>query len=390
MSISDSIQSTCNTMFLHAVLLSTGLASIALFLYFKVKFSFWSRLGVPHPKISFPFGSIDGRSVQVAFRIDQLYQRFKGAAGLPFFGIYFMHQPWAVLTDLDLIKKVFITDFRTFPERDVYANEQDDPLSAHLSAAGIAKWQQIRPRLSPGFSSGKMRAMYPEMVEVCGNMAECLDGTMSVMNGGDHQEIDVKDVLGKLMTDIIGRCVFGVECNSLQDKTDELRRMGKKAFDVPRFSGLTINVIKSWKPFARALGVKVVLDDVSGFFVKFVREIVQNRESHGIRRSDLIDLLIRMKKLPENALTNDDIAAQSFIFFLAGFENAATTLAYTLYELALNPHIQCKARAEIRTAMDQMEDGFLTYDAMMKLTYIEQVINGKLYNILFSFKKNPQ
>lgn len=313
-------------MSLAAVLLSTGIVLIALALYFKLKFSYWRRLGVPHPKPSFPCGNIDGKSVQFAFSVDKLYQRFKkDSAGWPFFGIYFMHQPWAVLTDLDLIKNVFIRDFRTFPDRDLYSNEKDDPLSSHLSAVGFPMWRGLRPRLSPTFSSGKMRAMLPVMVEVCGNLVKCVDRMLTMSDEVVHQEIEVKDVLGRLMTDIIGRCMFGVECNSLQDSTEHLRKMGKMAFEVPRFSGLTINVIKSWKSVCRKLGVKVVLDEVSSFFRKFVQDVVKHREENKIDRADMMDILIGVKNLPDSQLSSDQLAAHSFIFFLAGFENAATT-----------------------------------------------------------------
>lgn len=360
-------------MVLHVVLLSIGLGLSVVFLFYKLKFSYWRRLGVPHPQPSFPCGNIDGTAVQVAFGIDKLYRNFKDAAGLPFFGFYFMHQPWAMLTDLELIKSVFIRDFRIFPERDLYSNEKEDPLSAHLSAVGFHKWRSLRPKLSPSFTSGKMRAMVPVMMEACGDMVTSLDGTMK--SGNDH-EIEVKDVLGRLYTDIISRCVFGVDCKAT---TDELRKIGKKAFDVPRFSGLTINVIKSWKSVCQVLGVKVVLDDVSSFFMDFMHGLIKYRQTIDSDRSNnVVDQLIRLKNTPENPLRVDEVAAHSFILFLAGFENASLSLAFTLYELALNPEIQCKARAEIRAVVDQLEDGILTYDAIMKMTYIEQVLIGKV------------
>lgn len=363
---------------LHVVFFATGITICVVFLFYKIKFLYWRRLGVPHPEPSIPCGNIDGTKVQLVFGIDKLYKRFKEtAAGLPFFGIYFMHQPWAVLTDLELIKNVFIREFQTFPERDLYANEKDDPLSAHLSAVGFQNWRRLRPKLSPSFSSGKMRAMFPLMMEVSRTMVKCMDGMM-VSGGRQDQEIEVKDVLGRMMTEIIARCMFGIECNSLEDTTNRLREMGKKSLGVPRFSGLTINLIKSWKSVSRALRVKVVLDDVSSFFMKFVNEVVKYREENESGRNDLMDTLVRMKNATENPLSVDEIAAQSFIMFLAGFENSSLTVAFTLYELALNPEIQSKARAEIFAVMRQQEDGLLTYDAIMKLTYVEQVINGNL------------
>lgn len=49
---------------------------------------------------------------------------------------------------------------------------------------------------------------------------------------------------------------------------------------------------------------------------------------------------------------------------------------YRLYELAVNQSIQNKLRSEI-TSVLQRHDGKLTYEAMMDMPYLDQVINGK-------------
>jgi cytochrome P450 len=42
----------------------------------------------------------------------------------------------------------------------------------------------------------------------------------------------------------------------------------------------------------------------------------------------------------QKKLTEDEILAQAWIFFLAGYETTATTLTFCSYELALNPECQ--------------------------------------------------
>jgi hypothetical protein len=80
------------------------------------------------------------------------------------------------------------------------------------------------------------------------------------------------------------------------------------------------------------------------------------------------------------------LAAQAFVFFLAGFETSSTTMTFCLFELASNPDIQEKLRQEIYEVLKR-HDNKLTYDATMEMHYMEKVINGKnIFELLISDK----
>lgn len=77
-----------------------------------------------------------------------------------------------------------------------------------------------------------------------------------------------------------------------------------------------------------------------------------------------------------STLTVEQIAAQCFVFFLAGFETSSTTMTFCLYELVQNLDIQEKLRNEINTVLEK-HGGKLTYEAIMEMHYMDKVINGK-------------
>lgn len=80
-----------------------------------------------------------------------------------------------------------------------------------------------------------------------------------------------------------------------------------------------------------------------------------------------------------NPLTIEEIAAQCFIFFAAGFETSAAAATFALYELAVNQNIQERVREEFNTVLSKY-NGKLTYDGMNEMTYLKQVMDGKLVN----------
>jgi len=75
------------------------------------------------------------------------------------------------------------------------------------------------------------------------------------------------------------------------------------------------------------------------------------------------------------------LAAQAFVFFLAGFETSSTTMTFCLYELALNPDIQEVLRNEIDTVLKKQSDN-ISYEAIQEMTYLDKVVAGKKIPVL--------
>lgn len=75
-------------------------------------------------------------------------------------------------------------------------------------------------------------------------------------------------------------------------------------------------------------------------------------------------------------LTMNELAAQAFVFFIAGFETSSSTLSFIMYEMSINQNIQDKLRAEIRRIILRY-DANITYEAINEMIYMDKVINGK-------------
>lgn len=276
--------------------------------------------------------------------------------------------------DLDLIKTILVKEFSTFSDRDFFHNEKVEPLTGHLVALNGDAWRHVRTKLTPTFTSGKMKYMFPTISKVGDRLTEFVHDTIKQNN-----EIEVKGVLARFTMDVIGTVAFGIECDTMKSIDNDFYRLSRIAMEQTRHGPYVTFLIRNMKGLAKLLGVKILRDDVSEFFMNVVKSTIEYREQNNIQRNDFMDLLIKLKTDEEgdkltDGLTVNQIAAQAFLFFLAGYETSSTTMLFTLYELALNPEIQTKVRQEIRNALEKHGD--LTYEMMIDIPYLDQVING--------------
>lgn len=375
---------------MDALILTSSLLVViftAVYLFFKYKYSYWSRQNVEFIPPKFPYGNIEGVGIRIHHSkiFQSYYKRMKDKG--PICGLYFFTSPVALALDLDLIKNVLIRDFNYFQDHGLFYNERDDPLSAHLFALEGEKWKLLRQKLTPTFSTGKMKFMFPTVVEVAEKFHECLSTLIA-----ENNELELKDLLARFTTDVIGTCVFGIDCNSLADPNAEFRAMGRNMLDVKWYSPLIQMYMATFMDFARALRMTVTPGDVSEFFLATVRETVEFREKKGVQRNDFINLLMEItlkERLGDDQARQtsiNEIAAHAFVFFIAGFETSSTTMSYCLYELSLNMALQAEARHEIETVLNR-HDGKFTYEAMMDMHLIDRIILGKIMKFVISMFK---
>ncbi|XP_058820806.1 cytochrome P450 6a2-like [Topomyia yanbarensis] len=351
------------------------------YLWIKKRFGYWKERNVEYIEPEFPYGNFKtlGKVEHLAPITRRHYDYFK-QKGVPYGGVFMLTSPMLYVMDLKLIKTLLVKDFNYFPNRGVYFNEKDDPLSAHIFAIEGQKWKTLRNKLSPTFTSGKIKMTFPLVVEVCQRFCEHLREVVQSSN-----EVEMHDLLSRYTIDVIGTCAFGIECNSFRDPDNEFRKYGKIAFDKLPHSPLVVYLMKAFRKYANALGMKQLHEDVSSFFTKVVRDTIDYREKSNIVRNDFMDLLLKLKntgRLEEageeiGKLSFAEIAAQAFIFFTAGYDTSSTAMTYTLYELALNQEAQEKARKCVEDIF-AANNGRLSYESVSNMGYLDQCINETL------------
>lgn len=145
---------------------STVLLVSFVYYVFRKRLSYWKDRGIPHDPPHCIYGNMVGIQKEKNFHeiLRDYYMKYKNSK--PFVGFYMMASPDAMILDLDLIKNILIKDFNNFNDRYHFFNERDDPISAHLFAVYGKRWKIMRQKLTPTYTSGKMKFMFPTIVEV--------------------------------------------------------------------------------------------------------------------------------------------------------------------------------------------------------------------------------
>lgn len=175
--------------------------------------------------------------------------------------------------------------------------------------------------------------MYPTIIDVGERFTKTLGNILKISN--TDSSVEIKELLVRFTTDVIGTCAFGIECNSLNDPNSHFYEMGQKHFQSLRNPPLVGHLTQLYDDFARFIGIKQLHDDVAEFFMKIVMDTIKYREENNIQRNDFMDILLKLKNQGsagddnKGPLSVREIAAQSFVFFIAGFETSSTTMTFT-------------------------------------------------------------
>nr|WEY36936.1 cytochrome P450 [Bemisia tabaci] len=336
--------------------------------HYKKKYEYWKSLGIPYVGISgdLTFQPKTNRNVTIQ-------EQYKKLAAHPFGGIYDGAKPVLLIRDPELIRAILIKDFSHFTDRGIVVNEEIDPLNAHLITLQGQRWRNIRIKLVPTFSSGKLRAMYP-LMEQC---TKVLDGYLDAKLKSSP-ELEVGDLMMRFAADVIGVCALGLDCHAIADEESEFRAAGRRMKPL-KWKFFVRQVLRSIHPkIIPWLRWKATDRKAEDFFMGVTREAIKHREENQDKRTDFMQLLINLQHEEQKTLqdgaeplfTDHVVAAHVMIFFLAGFETVSSAVSSCLYELALNPSIANKLHAEIERVL-AAHGGKLDYDSLKEMHYME-------------------
>ncbi|XP_063270165.1 cytochrome P450 3A9-like [Prinia subflava] len=341
-------------------------------------FSLFKKLGIPGPKPLPFFGTVlEYRRGFLEFDTECFKKYGK------VWGIYDGRQPVLGVTDPQIIKSVLVKDCHT-----TFTNRRRVDLVGVLkdaiSLAEDEQWKRLRTVLSPTFTSGKLKEMFPIMKHYGEVLVKNVQKRVK-----EDSSIAVKDIFGCYSMDVVTSTSFGVNIDSMNNPKDpfvrEMKKLVKFDFSNPVF--LLSVVFPFLIPIMVKMNVNFFPNDAVDFFMRSIDKIKKEREKEAHKgRVDFLQLMIESQRSDSQgnseanhsykALTDMEVLAQAFIFIFAGYEPTGNSLSFLAYELALHPDVQEKLLQEIDTVLPNKAP--LTYEAITKLEYLDMTVSETL------------
>ena len=216
------------------------------------------------------------------------FQIYKKYGDSPYFGLYEFHKPILFISDPNMIKHIFVKDFDFFVNRRAIGerNNTKSVMGQMLSSRGDEEWQNLRAIMTPTFTSGKIRNMFPFVCTIADQLVACC-----LRETRELGAVNIKDKFGRFTMDSIASCAFGIECNSFGEKEPAFAKVAGEFFN---FKGIKLAkfMLSMIAPkLLRMFGVSPDAPEIN-FFREVVEETISARKLGS--RGDFLDLMMEV------------------------------------------------------------------------------------------------
>jgi len=356
-------------------------ATILFGIYVRRKHSLLKSLNIPHGDPGFL-----GLNAIIAFMKDPNYVVYKKPTETrkilgDIYGSYFGLSPIVTVWDPEVLKQIYIKEFRVFPDRQKNFLKINGKLKDGLMSIIGSQWKRVRSSLSPSFSSSKLKEMFP-LVNEC---SENLLANIQKSADSDQGQFDVKSTIGRFTMDTICSAAFSRSFHTQDgDKEPELVRIFRETTAKDLFKN-PVMILLMLCPSLEFLIEKVGYSIFGKEFENLLGKIGKNMtaETGSNQRADFMQLMLKQEisekdsKTATKGLTRKEIIANSSLMIFAGYETTSTAILFLLYNLALHNDCQERLREEVRESMER-HGGELNYEAVQDLKYMTMCINESL------------
>ncbi|KAI0823809.1 cytochrome P450 [Trametes gibbosa] len=300
------------------------------------------------------------------------------------------------VSDPKALYSILIKDAEHYPKKLEPATDMHILIGPGLLTTEGAQNRKQRKLLNPVFSVGHLR----NMTHILYGIAHRLHKAIETRIGKDGSEIDVNGWMARTTLEMLGQAGLGYSFdNFIDDSTDAYGESLKMFFPVlSRITAFSLMIpTLSWilPDWALMKLLRLIphgdvqrMVGISDTLVGRSLEIIKEKKSALLKGDDalvhqvgegkdIMSLLLKANMIASDAEkhTDQELIAQMSTFILGGMDTTSNALSRILHQLAMNPPVQDKLRAEI---VETCGGEDIEYDEIMKLPYLEAVCRETL------------
>ncbi len=262
-------------------------------------------------------------------------------------------RPVVIVSDPDLIRHIFIEARDNYPKSDLMVSALSPLLGDGVLIANGETWAHDRKMLDPAFVHMRLEQMFPLMRAAVDDAIARLTGLAS------GQVIDLEAELSHITADIMFRTLFSEPIDG-QDAAGVFGTFMRFQRNAPQFDLRVILKSDPARPealppalmedaqllrglMARLLDARLSRLSAGQTFVDFAQAAIDARDDHG------------------EPFTRERLIDQLAVFFLAGHETTASSLAWTMFMLSQAPQVMTRLRGEVAQTLGQAAFAFADF-----------------------------
>jgi cytochrome P450 len=243
----------------------------------------------------------------------------------------------------------------------------DTGIDCVFSAEGT-DWRRQRKLVMQALNTDHLRKSFDRLDQVAARLQRRWQKAAR-----DGAPVDVPGDLKRFTVDVTSGLAFGTDLNTLEDEGDVIQHYLDKIF--PVMARRTLAPFRYWR-WLRWAGNRQV-DVAMERLMEVVHDLVSTaraRASTDQRQtpSNLLEAMVSANSDDASAFTDDEIAGNILIMFLAGEDTTANTLAWMMHLIAEHPEVQRQMQAEAHEVLCEAERP-PTFESTSALQYMEAV-----------------